>query len=121
MNERPLVALSLQRHVGVLARQIRQVLAAEDLQVLTNDLSRHGRIQNFVHKAPLSGSQRVGETTCVLFLVFFHVLLVIRVENLHGAFGSHDRQFGTGPSVVGTDREDESQNNGENVENKRNQ
>ena len=67
---------------------------------------------------PPSNTER---TTCVLFLVFFHVLLVIRVENLHGAFGSHDRQFGTGPSVVGADREDELQNNGKNIENKRNQ
>ena len=60
----------------MLSRYIRQVLGAQNSQVVANQFSCILRINDIVDKSSLGSYQWVGETLGVLRSVLFHVLTI---------------------------------------------
>mmetsp|Transcript_16517 Transcript_16517/g.31397 ORF Transcript_16517/g.31397 Transcript_16517/m.31397 type:complete len:230 (-) Transcript_16517:1153-1842(-) len=90
--------MSLQGHVGVLARDVVQLLGAQDLQILAETTARLLRFNDIVNKATLGDHHGIGKAFRVFGRMFFDISTM--VENFDGTFGSHDSHLGTRPRVV---------------------
>ena len=90
---------SLEWDVGVLLPRVLELLAAQELEVLADLLSRQTRLDDVVDEAARRSWEWIGELLHVLALLLLDLVAAFE-DDLNGSLSAHHGNFSRRPSVV---------------------